>query len=259
MRAASLPVSRHGGNSWNVSLEGMLPQQKTAPAIRGYARDRRELDDILGSFPALEPGKEERAVLPREGRASVLSALLPAAVSASSDAARRPPDEVYDEALALAKVKEYGKAMNLIDELLALDPSHVKACTLKANILVNLDRAEDALDLASRAVAMDQFCLEGYLLLGLIAKMKGDADDSIKQFKMALYVRPSCWLAHLYLGEIYHSRSEREKAGREYGIVRNLLEADGASDPGLSIFPMSMPAEQILHLCRHRLAQMHKE
>ena len=167
---------------------------------------------------------------------------------------RKSPEESFEEALALAESKQYDRAIERINTLTACEPSFVRAHTLKGNLLINLERLEEAEQACLKAVEIDELCLEGYLLLGLIAKKNEDHNTSLRRFKEALYVRPSCWLAHFYLAEIHHSRGEIDKARREYLVILKLSERGELKDPGLSFFPLTIPIEQIMHLCRHKLA-----
>jgi chemotaxis protein methyltransferase CheR len=165
-------------------------------------------------------------------------------------------ESIFDEALSLAKDKQYEQAISLIEKLTARDPSFVRGYSLMGNLLINLERLEEAERACLKAVEIDELWLEGYLLLGLIAKKRSDHATSVKRFKEALYVRPSCWLAHFYLAEIYHSRKEFNEARREYSIILKLLESGRMEDPGLSFFPLSIPMEQMMHLCRHKLEHL---
>jgi chemotaxis protein methyltransferase CheR len=165
---------------------------------------------------------------------------------------------LFDEALLMARAKQYDEALGRIRTLLEQDPSFVKAYMLKAGILVNMKRLDEAQGVCLQSIGMDQWCLEGYLILGLIAKIRNDDDEALKRFKEALYIQSSCWLAHFYLGDIYRSRGEWEKAGREYEIVAKLLKKGDLTDHGLTFFPLSFPVEQVVHLCAHNLAEIRK-
>jgi len=168
----------------------------------------------------------------------------------------KSPESMYDEALSLARGKRYQEALELIDEHMLASSPPGKASILKADILLNDRRLEEAAAVCSRLIEMDQLCLEAYLLLGLIARAGRKEEDALKWFKAALYVRPSCWLAHYYLGEIHTGCGERQKACREYAILIKVLEEGGLSDTGLPLFSLALPAEQMMHLCRHKLSQL---
>ena len=166
------------------------------------------------------------------------------------------PHRIFDQALALAQDKKYDVALQLTEQIIGLQSSFVKAHMLRAGILINLQRLDEAENVCRRGMELDQWCLEGHLLLGLIAKIRGDFEEARKKFKEAVYVKSSCWLAHFYLGEIYQSEDKKQRAGREFEIVIKLLEENGSSDHGLTFFSLSFPMEQVVHLCRHNLAGM---
>lgn len=166
------------------------------------------------------------------------------------------PHQIFDQALSLAEMKKYEDALQLAEKVTNLQPSFIKAHMLRAGILINLQRPDEAEIVCSRSIELDPWCLEGHLLLGLIARLRGNVEDAKKRFNEAVYIRSSCWLAHFYLGEIYRSEGDRQPACREFEIVIKLLEDNGLSEHGLTFFSLSFSLEQIIHLCRYNLADM---
>ncbi|MBK5275134.1 MAG: hypothetical protein JJE30_08790 [Desulfuromonadales bacterium] len=163
---------------------------------------------------------------------------------------------LFDGALALARDKEYTAALQAIDRLLGQNPGFVKCYMLKASILINLSRLEEATTVCSAALELDRWCLEGYLLLGIIARIASREEEALLRFKESLYIDSSCWLAHFYLAEIHAIRHERELARREYEIVMNLFGKEDHPDAGLTFFPLAFKPDQIVTLCRHNLAKL---
>lgn len=175
---------------------------------------------------------------------------------------KRSKDELhllFDEALLLAKNKEYRDSLSRIDKVLELDKSFIKAYMLKASILINMNQTDEAIKVCLDVMEIEQWYLEVYLLLGLIAKRLNNEDDALKRFREALYIQPSCWIAHFYMAEIYWQREELEKACREYEIVINILKKGDKSDHGFTFFPLSFPLEQLAQLCTHNLAELRKK
>lgn len=182
------------------------------------------------------------------------------AAVADNDTERRKESHVlFDEALSLAKNKKYEDALNMLDKLIEQEGSFIKAYMLKAGILINLKMPDEAEEVCLKSIGLDRWCLEGYLLLGLVAKIRNDEDTSMKRFKEALYIQSSCWPAHFYLAEMYRGRGELEKACREYEIISNLLKKDDLKDHGLTFFPLSFPVEQVVHLCEHNLSRLREQ
>jgi chemotaxis protein methyltransferase CheR len=165
---------------------------------------------------------------------------------------------LFDEALSLAKEKRYVEALERTESLIVRDPAFVKACSLKAGILINMQRLEEAEAVCLTCINTDLWYLEGYLLLGLICRIRNDEQGALKRFKEALYIQSSCWLAHFYLADIHASRGEVEKACREYEIVIKLLTKGDVAEHGLTFFPLSFPAENMAHLCSHNLVELRR-
>ncbi|RJQ77881.1 MAG: hypothetical protein C4519_12650 [Desulfobacteraceae bacterium] len=173
--------------------------------------------------------------------------------------AGRTEDKDLDEALCLAKAKKYAEALACMDRLIARNNCCAKGFMMKAGVLLHLKRPEEAEQMCLQGIAMDRWGLEGYLLLGMIAKMKDDQAGALKRFKEALYIQPSCWMAHFHMGDIHRFRGEPQKACREYEIVVKLLEKGNLTDHGLTFFSLAYPVEQIVHLCNHHLSKLRGE
>lgn len=165
---------------------------------------------------------------------------------------------LFGDALALAMEKKYLKALQVIDELINDKPSFYKAYAVKINILINLKRLKEARDIALSVINMDQLNIEGYLLLGIIARIEQDELEAIKRFKEALYLMPNNWLAHFYLADAHLNRDEKSEAYKEYKIVLKLLETSNITDHGLTMFPLSVSLDQLRHLCSNNINKLGK-
>ena len=222
--------------------------------------------DARGPFSAGNPGPIGRA-----GQQAEVICLAPAAkpVPVPGGSVAQPPAErgperreprlLFNEALALARAKEFHASVERLDALIAMEPSFAGAYTLKASVLINLKDLETAERMCLAAIEADRWCLEAFLLLGMIAKIRGDEEAAMKWFKVALYIRSSCWLAHYYVADVCRLRGETEHACREYEIVVKLLGKGGIEDGGLTYFPLSFSIEQIVHLCNHNLLELRKK
>ncbi|MGR3294557.1 MAG: CheR family methyltransferase [Candidatus Scalindua sp.] len=165
---------------------------------------------------------------------------------------RKDSHVLFEETLLLVSSKKNEEALNTVNKLREYDKS-IKGYNLKASILINLLRLEEAKEVCLKAIELDQWNLEGYLLLGLIAKKGNDKDGIIKRFKEAIYIQPSSWLAHFYLAEVYYTFHELKRACREFEIVIGILEKGDAHNHGLTYLPFKFPEKQLIHLCSHKV------
>jgi chemotaxis protein methyltransferase CheR len=172
---------------------------------------------------------------------------------------RKGRRELFDDALLLAIEKRYEESLDIIDRFIPAYPSFLKAYTLRASILINLQRMDEARKLCTETIERDRWFTEGYILLGIIAKTEDDKEEARKRFKEALYMHPSNWVPHYFLAEIFYSMGELDNAVREYGVVINLLEKGKLSEHGMTFFPVSFSEKHIMHLCRHNLNRINEK
>lgn len=164
--------------------------------------------------------------------------------------------QLFADALELVTLKKYDEGIIQLDEIMRMDSFFIKACTLKANILLNQQQVELAVQLCKEALVMDTFCLEAYLLLGMAAKLTGEMENAIQRFKEAVYVYPECWLAHYFLAEIYQREEETSYAKREYEVAMRILKQGDFEKHGLSFFEVPFQLDDFIKLCQHNLVKL---
>lgn len=159
---------------------------------------------------------------------------------------------LFDAALELACQGKTDEPLELLERVLSRHPGFAKALTLKASLLVNAQHLDEAAELCRGIVAHDPLCLEGYLMLGVIARHLGDDDEGLKRFREALYLAPGCWLAQFYSAEILAGRGELKRARSGYELTLRLLEKGEFREDAL--FPLCFNAGQFQAICRHKLS-----
>ncbi len=162
----------------------------------------------------------------------------------------------FEQALGLATAKEYQAALELLDRLTENRAEAARAHTLRGGILLNLSRPDEARAACLAALEADGFSLEATLCLGILARLQGDGTETLRRFREAVYLRPSCWPAHYYLGESYLEQGEAGLARREYEVILKLLKKGDFSSHGISFMPLSFTQAQLETLCRRRLLPM---
>ena len=161
---------------------------------------------------------------------------------------------LFDDALGKALDNHPDAALELLDTLIARDGSFVKAHSLKGSILMNASRFDEARDACARALAGDPLCLEAALMLGIIARHEEDDDEAFRRFREAIYLDPSCWLAHFHTAEIVFMRGDRKRARSGYESVLRILEGALPGNRDRAFFPLAFKTDQFVAICRHKLA-----
>ncbi len=166
------------------------------------------------------------------------------------------PARNYESVIALARQKKYVQALETLNRISDPGPEDNRIALLKAEILINLNRLEDA-GAVCRKITEDQpLFMEGHLLAGIIAKQQREMKDAAKCFKRALYVNPSSWLARFHLAEIQQSMFDNARATQGYQTVMQSIESGGYANHGLNLFNASFSMNDIMNLCRLRISQM---
>ena len=238
-------------------------QKQAVEATTGRAAVAREITatnkqylsaDLPRQIPPSHLQKHSPKLAPQTVRSSVTTSMRQSPLSLAAKGARC--QERFTAALELVKLKEYPEAISRLDEILAVDSFFIKAYTLKANILLNHEQVEAAIELCHTALMIDTFCLEAYLLLGIAAKLTGKHSEAIQRFKEAVYVYPECWLAHFFLAEMYQLPEEAPYAKREYEVAMKILKQGNFEKHGLSFFLVPFALDNFIRLCQHNIAKL---
>ena len=177
-----------------------------------------------------------------------------------AEVAERPGEKTDVEALykaALEGVVEERKeaALEKLRRILEIDPGHVDACHLMAEIYLNGEAFDEAAALCHRALETDPWLAWPHLFLGLICRHEGNHGKATVALKTAIYMKPDAWLAHFYLGEIYRISGRRSLAVREYRNVLNALEK-GDGEEEMSLISGGFSPEYIVRACKENVRNL---
>jgi len=178
----------------------------------------------------------------------------PKPVTPKTEPGAADPKRQFDLALAKARENRHDEALEILEAIISADRSFVQAHGLKASLLLNIARHDDALGASETMLELDPLCREAYLMLGIIARHRGDDNEAFKRFREALFIDSSCWVAHFYTAEIMYTRKEGKRARSSYESVLRLLEKGSQADPGKAFFPLSFNVQQYISICRHKLS-----
>ncbi len=161
-----------------------------------------------------------------------------------------------EEVLALAEDEQWELALNKIDEQVTQHPNSPTAYSLKAYLLLQLNRDQETEQVCQQALEKNSLFLTPYLLLGLASQKNTDHTEAVQRLRKAIYLDPSCWLAHFHLADSYRETGDTEAARREYGVTLKLLENSGLDNHGLPFYRSHYTADQMSGICRDQMNKL---
>lgn len=162
--------------------------------------------------------------------------------------------ERFAAAMALAHNKEDDKALAVLDTIIDQESTFVPAFSFKGRLLLKLSRFNDAEKVCHDILRCDSLSPDPYLLLGIIARQRGDDVVASKRFREAIYLDASCWLAHFYSAEIFFAQQEMKRGRSSYEATLRILGNGSLAKHGDDYFPLAVNAEQFMVICRHKLS-----
>jgi tetratricopeptide (TPR) repeat protein/DNA-binding CsgD family transcriptional regulator len=115
--------------------------------------------------------------------------------------------------------KQYDKSYEVIDELSKLYPEDLDIINNKVGLLANLNRKDDAIEVAETLITLDPTHGNPYDTYGEILQMFGDYEEAIKKYEEALKIEPTGWFTDqtfIRLGECYEEVGLFDKALEAY-------------------------------------------
>lgn len=122
------------------------------------------------------------------------------------EAAPADPDALFTLGLALAE-QHVSEAIATFRRVLALAPRHALARYNLAQVLKRADRAAEAVEELSRAIAVEPRA-EAYYTLGVIEWQQGDLERAVAALRAAVAADPRYADAHSTLGAVLAARRE---------------------------------------------------
>ena len=201
---------------------------------------------------AIQRASERIATL-ADGRARApsfepLPALKAGAAGPPAQAARS-----WDLGLVLEAMRQerYAAALALIGELPADSHGDPDALLLRAVLLTNHGKLEEAEQVCKRLLALDELHAGAHYLMALCREHAGDSKGAVEHDQAAIYLDACFAMPHLHRGIMAKRSGELPTALRELGQASILLEREDASR--LLLFGGGFSREMLLSLCRAEL------
>lgn len=121
------------------------------------------------------------------------------------------------------KAGDHDRAVAAFERVLEKDSSHVKGRINLSRVLIEQDKAEDALPHVETVLAIDSTSGEGYRLLGRVRDELDDSDGAIEAFKHAIVLDGRDAWSFNNIGSIYIAQGRFEEA---LGPLAQAIEID---------------------------------
>lgn len=139
----------------------------------------------------------------------------------------RPPARAV--AASLYEQGRYGEAVDVLLAGATGQPPGHETFSLLARALANQGRLDAALVWCDRWVAADKMDAAGHYLRAAVLLELGRLDDARRALQSTLYLDPAFALAHFTLGNLARSSGQHDRAGKHF---RNALTLLGRLQPG---------------------------
>lgn len=170
----------------------------------------RELRTASISRPSVHPSRQFAVPTPKQ--------------TAKPIATKEQSQALFDEAARLFQTKVYTKAIARASQVLALNPQHLGACQLIAQIYANLGQYDAATEHSQRAIALAPLAPEPYYLLARVAEERGDMEGAKAFLKKIIYLMPNEVSAYLELASLYQREGNLSRAKKMGAVALKLLK-----------------------------------
>jgi chemotaxis protein methyltransferase CheR len=140
-----------------------------------------------------------------------------------------PTISLLAEAHGLFTTKNYQMALHKAQQVLHLQPQHLDASYLIAQIQANAGQYEQAVQSCQAILSLDPFSVKTYTLLAQIAEEVGDREGTKNFLKKIIYLQPQSLSAYWELSYIYELEGNWQKAKKMYEATIAILETLPAS------------------------------
>jgi chemotaxis protein methyltransferase CheR len=168
-------------------------------------------------------------------------------------AAAIPVTRSWNLGLVLEAMRQerFSDALALLSALPPDSHGEPDALLLRAALLTNSGRLEEAEDACTRLLALDELNAGAHYLMALCREHAGDAAGAAEHDQTAVYLDTGFAMPHLHLGLVAKRSGDVATAQRELGQALILLAREDASR--FLLFGGGFSRETLLQLCRTEL------
>jgi chemotaxis protein methyltransferase CheR len=166
-------------------------------------------------------------------------------------------EDILVDAVKYYHMKEYDKALKLLDEARTLDRNLIEPFYISAEIFLSQGKFNEAKTKLTQALNINPLFAAAHYLFGCIFLEQNSTDSAKESLKKALYIDKNFSLAHFYLAQAYKAEAKNNEAIREYRNTTKLLSRLSTDD----IIPFSggFNVATILSVCRDNIERLKLE
>jgi chemotaxis protein methyltransferase CheR len=167
-----------------------------------------------------------------------------------------PVAHAWDSSLILETMRQerFSDALELLCELPPVSQDEPDALLLRAVLLTNGGRLEEAERVCTRLLAIDELNAGAHYVMALCREYADDAAGATEHDQTAVYLDANFAMPHLHLGLMAKRTHDAETARRELEQALTLFVREDASR--LLLFGGGFSRETLLQLCRTELRAM---
>lgn len=155
------------------------------------------------------------------------------------------------------RLERFTDALMLLAALPSDAHGEPDALLLRAALLTNCGRLDDAEETCTRLIALDELSAGAHYLMALCREHAGDSSGAIEHDQIAIHLDASFAMPHLHLGLVARRCGDFAGAQRELGQALILLTGEDPSR--LLLFGGGFSRETLLQLCRTGLLAVGRE
>jgi chemotaxis protein methyltransferase CheR len=184
-------------------------------------------------------------------RSSTRIAELARSMPASSNGTRPPAPPDLRPAVELLRRERFGEAMDLLGALPASSQDDLDAQLLRAVLLTNGNRLNEAEQACTRILAADELNAGAHYLMALCREHAGDRQGAIEHDQMATYIDAGFAMPRLHVGLLARRSGALEQARIELSRALDLLAREDGSR--ILLFGGGFSRDALAALCRAEL------
>ncbi|HXV19940.1 MAG TPA: CheR family methyltransferase [Desulfuromonadales bacterium] len=238
-----------------INISDRFQRQHQAGGFYYQLRDARTADKPP-ALPCLPPPVATFRPPPRSPQPSL--PVPPPACPLPADVPSTPDlQELFVRAEQEFNRENFRTASQGYDTILRHMPRHVGAMVGKGFILANEGFYEQALDVCTQALAVDDLRPEVYFLRGLICELQNDLEGAVSEYRKALLLDMEFIMPHYNLSKVFWRLGRPRDARRELNNTVRLLEK--TADEAIIPHSGGLSRAVFLEVCRDDAGQLGKQ